>query len=107
MALGDLFIQDMDEKDTIYLLETHSEHLMLRFLRRIRETTECKLPPGAPALIPDQVSVIYVQNTEQGVKLKPLPVSEEGEFLERWPEGFFEECDYELFGDLEWFTNTL
>ena len=107
VALGDLFIQDMDEKDTIYLLETHSEHLMLRFLRRIRETTECKLPPGAPALIPDQVSVIYVQNTEQGVKLKPLPVSEEGEFLERWPEGFFEERDYELFGDLEWFTNTL
>jgi hypothetical protein len=97
VALGDLFASELDNNEGIYLLETHSEHLMLRFLRRIRETAEDDLPPGAPALKPEQVAVIYVQSTGQGVELTPLPISEEGEFLQRWPAGFFEERAEELF----------
>jgi len=97
VALGDLFASEIENNDGIYLLETHSEHLMLRFLRRIRETADDELPPGAPALKPEQVAVIYVQSTEHGVELTPLPISEEGEFLERWPAGFFEERAEELF----------
>ncbi len=97
VSLGDLFASELENNDGIYLLETHSEHLMLRFLRRIRETAEDELPPGAPTLKPEQVAVIYVQSTEHGVELTPLPISEEGEFLERWPAGFFEERDDELF----------
>jgi len=97
VALGDLFASELENNDGIYLLETHSEHLMLRFLRRIRETADDELPPGAPTLKPEQVAVIYVQSTEHGVELTPLPISEEGEFLERWPAGFFEERDDELF----------
>ena len=97
VALGDLFASELENNDGIYLLETHSEHLMLRFLRRIRETADDELPPGAPTLKPEQVAVIYVQSTEHGVELTPLPISEEGEFLERWPAGFFEERAEELF----------
>jgi hypothetical protein len=79
------------------LIETHSEHIMLRLLRRIRETTEGELPPGAPSLTPEQVAVIYVEPTEDVLKLTPLRITADGDFLDRWPRGFFEERGEELF----------
>lgn len=79
------------------LIETHSEHIMLRLLRRIRETTENELPPSAPSLTPEQVAVIYVEPTEDGLKLTPLRITADGDFLDRWPRGFFEERGEELF----------
>ena len=39
------------ESNRVLLLETHSEHLMLRLLRRIRETYENELPPGIKGLV--------------------------------------------------------
>ena len=46
VTLGDLFIEQIRERpDLNFILETHSEHLTLRFLRRIRETNvkmKCK-----------------------------------------------------------------
>lgn len=97
VTLGDLFAAAVGSTDVLYLLETHSEHLMLRFLRRIRETATDELPPGAPSLTPAQILVYYVQNTDHGMKLAPLRISEEGEFIDRWPAGFFEERVEELF----------
>lgn len=79
------------------LIETHSEHIMLRLLRRIRETSENELPPGAPSLTPEQVAVIYVEPTEDVLKLTPLRITVDGDFLDRWPRGFFEERGEELF----------
>jgi hypothetical protein len=40
VGLGDLFIKGAKEHGINFLVETHSEHLILRLLRRIRETTE-------------------------------------------------------------------
>lgn len=80
-----------------FLLETHSEHLILRLLRRIRETAEGELPPGAPALKPDEIAVHYVEPTADGVRVKHLRVNDKGDFLDRWPRGFFEERAEELF----------
>ena len=79
------------------LIETHSEHVMLRLLRRIRETAANELPPGAPPLTPDQVAVIYVEPTEDVLRLTPLRISADGDFIDRWPRGFFEERGEELF----------
>ena len=79
------------------LIETHSEHIMLRLLRRIRETSEGELPPGAPSLSPDVLSVIYAESNDDGVKFIPLRVAEDGDFVDRWPRGFFEERAGELF----------
>lgn len=70
---------------------------MLRLLRRIRETAENELPPGAPSLTPDQVAVIYLEPSEDVLKLTPLRISADGDFLDRWPRGFFEERGEELF----------
>ena len=80
------------------LIETHSEHIMLRLLRRIRETSENESPPGAPSLTPNQVAVIYVEPTEDALKLTPLRITADGDFIDRWPRGFFEERGTELFG---------
>lgn len=79
------------------LIETHSEHIMLRLLRRVRETTEGDLPPGAPSLAVDALSVIYVEGDDQGVQFRQLRVDPDGEFRDQWPNGFFEERAGELF----------
>lgn len=97
VGLGDLFARAATDNGSVFLIETHSEHLILRLLRRIRETTEGDLPPGLPALSPDQVGVIYVERGESGVKLTALAIDKTGEFTSRWPAGFFEERAGELF----------
>ena len=103
VAMGDLIIhaiggdQSGFSSDKSLLVETHSEHIMLRLLRRIRETSEGELPPGAPSLTPDALSVIYVETTDDSVMFRALRVDEEGEFIDRWPRGFFDERAEELF----------
>ena len=97
VGLGDLFIKGSKEHGISFLIETHSEHLILRLLRRIRETAEGELPPGVMPLKPDDVGVVYVQPGENGVELVPLPIDETGEFTTRWPKGFFDERAEELF----------
>lgn len=97
VGLGDLLVKGAKENGTCFLIETHSEHLILRLLRRIRETTEGELPPGAHALRPEDVRVWYVQPDGAGVELVPLPIDETGEFTTRWPKGFFDERAEELF----------
>jgi hypothetical protein len=80
-----------------FLIETHSEHIILRLLRRIRETAEDELPPGAPFLKSQDISVIYVESNDEGVQFHKIRVNKKGNFLDRWPSGFFEERGDELF----------
>ena len=96
VELGDLFAQSVDQGG-VFLLENHSEHLMLRLLRRIEETHGGELPEGKPALKPDQVSVIYLDRVDGEVTATRLRIGEEGEFIDRWPHGFFDERAKELF----------
>jgi AAA ATPase domain/AAA domain, putative AbiEii toxin, Type IV TA system len=103
VGLGDLFIratrttEDQFASDKSLLIETHSEHVMLRLLRRIRETTQGALPPGALGLAVKDIAVIYVENAGDGVRFRPLRVDDDGEFIDLWPKGFFEERAEELF----------
>ena len=103
VGLGDLFIsatstyQPATGPERSLLVETHSEHIMLRLLRRIREQSENELPPGILGLTPNDLSVVYVEATEQGPVFKKLRVSEDGDFIDSWPKGFFEERAEELF----------
>jgi predicted ATPase len=97
VALGDLFLEAIQIPNRIFLIETHSEHLMLRLLRRIRETTEGELSPGSPTATVDDLSVIYVEEEGSEVKLHQLRISEDGDFKDRWPKGFFKERAKELF----------
>ena len=96
VELGDLFAQPVDD-GRVFLLENHSEHLMLRLLRRIEETHSGELPEGKPALRPDQVSVVFLEQVDGEVRATPLRIDETGEFIDRWPHGFFDERADELF----------
>ena len=63
--------------------------LILRIQRRIREG---KLDPSA-------VSVLYVDpdpTGESGSTITPLRLDENGDFMDAWPDGFFEEGFGEL-----------
>ena len=104
VGMGDLFIRavqsdpyGLSSGEKSLIIETHSEHIILRLLRRIRETTDNELPPGMSALRPDDLAVIYVEGGDSGVRFRALGVDEEGEFRDRWPHGFFEERAEELF----------
>ena len=88
----------IESSERCLLLETHSEHLMLRWLRRIREVHEDELPPGAPPVRPEHVAVLYVESGDKGQKITELPITEDGDFAKKWPKGFFEERAEELFG---------
>ena len=96
--LGDLFISQIQDKDCTFLLETHSEHLMLRLLRRIEETSNEELPHGKWPLKPEQVSVMWFEQKKDVTKITHIPIDSTGEFTKPWPKGFFEERAEELFG---------
>ncbi|MBA4417096.1 MAG: hypothetical protein C0392_04180 [Syntrophus sp. (in: bacteria)] len=96
--LGDMFIEAaLGENKNTFLIETHSEHLILRLLRRIRETSEGRLEDGAHPLKPQDIAVIYAKPTAQGTKLLELRVTDDGDFEDKWPDGFFAERAKELF----------
>ena len=69
-----------------FIIETHSEHLILRLQRLVREK-EIK---------PEDVSVIYVSRGPEGAKSQRLRLDEEGDFIDEWPDGFFPERLREL-----------
>ncbi len=96
--LGDVFLESaLGESANRFLIETHSEHLILRILRRIRETSEGDLRPDARPVRPEDVAVLYVQPGPEGAEIIELPITPDGEFERRWPDGFFAERAKELF----------
>jgi len=95
--LADLFIQSAKERGNRFLIETHSEHLILRVMRRIRETTRNSLPEGKPPIKPEDVAILYVQPGENGSTVLELRIDEQGRFRDNWPQGFFEDRLDEMF----------
>jgi hypothetical protein len=101
-AVGDIYIEATKSYERpFHLIETHSEYVLLRCLRRIRETTNGKkLENDLLAFTPEDISVLYFDPQEDGsTKVKRLRVSSQGEFLDRWPRGFFEERGRDLFDE--------
>lgn len=166
LILGELFLQSAKSDGTSFLLESHSEHLMLRILRRLREANDINtemefvdkdaslnveeqgvsfsfefidrgdsdsdmkfeepyisndLGRGSfrtsPHLVeandseyglnsgeedvakdadplrvsPEDICILYVDQIQGETKFCLIRVDEEGEFLDRWPRGFFNE----------------
>ena len=72
-----------------WIVETHSELLILRIQRRIREGS----------LNPSDVSVLYVNPNApdaEGSTISRLRLDEKGDFIDEWPDGFFEDGFGEL-----------
>ena len=97
--LADVFIESaLGENRNSFILETHSEHLLLRIMRRMRETATGKLPKGAMPISPKDVAVLYVERKGKRSIIREMPLNENGELLKAWPGGFFEEGLRELVG---------
>jgi hypothetical protein len=94
VAIGDMLLHASEK--TSFLTETHSEHLVLRLLRRVRETTENRLPEDMPPVRPEDISIVYLEPGEDGVSVRRIQIDEDGEFTSRWPQGFFPERREEL-----------
>ena len=95
--LGDMFIRSAKERGNTFLLETHSEHLLLRIMRRMRETSMGKLSEGAIAVRPEDVMVLFVESDGSQSIVREMPLNESGELVKAWPGGFFEEGLREIF----------
>jgi|GEM_PF-3134834 len=87
--LADLFLFSAQSCHNQFIIETHSEHLLLRVQRLMRRG----------ALKPDQVRVLYVSRHEDGSNVQELRLNEKGQFLDPWPDGFFPERAEEVFGE--------
>jgi predicted ATPase len=77
--LGDLFVEYAKQKRQL-IIETHSEHLLLRIRRRIAEKK----------ISSEMVKVYFVQKWGGATKFRPLELSDNGHFI-KLPRGFFEE----------------
>ncbi|ENU11225.1 AAA family ATPase [Acinetobacter calcoaceticus] len=87
--LANFFAKDIQSsKANQWIIETHSEALLLRFQRLVRHKV----------LKPNDISIIYVDPTKEE-KIIHIPLDEEGDFTVAWPNGFFEERLDEMFGD--------
>lgn len=96
--LGDVFLESALGGDgNTFLIETHSEHLLLRIMRRMRETSIGELPDGVPEVRPEDVMVLFVEPDGPQSIVREMPLNERGELVKAWPGGFFEEGLREIF----------
>ena len=85
--LGDLLAEAIKEPhQNRFIIETHSEHLILRLQRLVRQKQ----------IEPEDISVIYVSRRPEGAKAERLHLDEAGDFIDEWPNGFFLERLREL-----------
>ena len=96
VELGDLFISAANQGKCM-IIETHSEHLMLRIMRRIRETIDNELPEGFLPFTAGQLAILYAQPSKCGLEVIEISVRDDGEFAMPWPKGFFAERIRELY----------
>lgn len=88
--VGRNFIDPSEEEyGNQFIIETHSENLVLRFQKLIRKGELRK----------EDIAVIYCDKTTEGTVATELHLNDKGEFIDPWPHGFFEESFDELFGD--------
>jgi predicted ATPase len=93
--LGDLLIDALLEGHK-FVIETHSEHLLLRLRRRIAETTVRSSTEEERRLEPDQLGAYFVERQAGRSVISPVGVNELGQ-IPQPPDGFqrFFSDDYE------------
>lgn len=96
--LGDVFLEAaLGEAGNRFLIETHSEHLLLRIMRRMRQTFSGDLEDGLVPVKPEDVAVLFVEPDGSQSLVREMPLNERGELVKAWPGGFFEESMREIF----------
>ncbi|MEI8102817.1 MAG: AAA family ATPase [Chlorobium sp.] len=104
VELGDLFIAAANSGKCM-IVETHSEHLLLRIMKRMRKyetslDTKCDLTAQANSelkVTPEDVGVWFMEPHNGITIAREMTLNKRGEFVKSWPGGFFEEGLRETF----------
>ena len=98
--LGEAIVKSVENKKdyrAFTLIETHSEHVLLRVMRLIRQSESRKNDSKNP-LTYDRVSVLYFEPLPSGeTQVKRLRLAPDGQLIDRWPGGFFNERFTDIF----------
>jgi AAA15 family ATPase/GTPase len=97
MEIADEFIRSIHENGNEFMLESHSEHMLLRIMKRMRQTAKGKLEDESLKLTPDDVCLLYVDSHKGKTFIRELDLDVDGTLLSRWPNGFFEDSYHEMF----------
>ena len=85
--LGDLIIESSLKNDNQIILETHSEDLLLRVLKKIRKKT----------ISPHFVSANYVlKNGNKPTEIKKIKINSDGQYFTPWKDDIFAERSSEF-----------
>lgn len=95
--LGDLLIHFCStDPETQAIIETHSEHLILRLLRRIRETRKGTCPTDLQ-LSSRGLAIYHLKQEDGAARAVRIDVDINGDFIQPWPDDFFEIDSHERF----------
>lgn len=87
LSLADMMLTACrKDPERMFLVETHSEHLMLRLLNRVSSPDN-----DNQTVSPEMISVINVYKHEGNLFYQRQHITENGDFELDWPQGFFEE----------------
>ncbi|WUR58654.1 DUF3696 domain-containing protein [Micromonospora chokoriensis] len=84
-ALADLYLNTARDTGTRFLIETHSETLLLRLRRHIAE--------GCP---PEMVAVYVVEQHDGVSEVRQVGIDRLGNLDDEWPEGYFSQDYHEV-----------
>lgn len=87
--LADLFVESVHKNQHRFIIETHSEHLILRLLRRIRETEKGEAPTDR-GLRTNDLAIYYLKQEDGSSSEQRIDVDVNGEFIQPWPDDFFD-----------------
>ncbi len=85
--LADIILQSLNESNNELVIETHSELLILRFLKLIRDKRVSR----------DDITIHFIQNKNNKSEILPIEINETGSLETEWPGGFFKERLKEFF----------
>lgn len=77
------FFYELSKKGVQSIIETHSEHLLLRLQAYVADKRS--------GLSPDDIRIFYVYSDRGKKKCTPLELNPDGRFKTEWPRGFFPE----------------
>jgi hypothetical protein len=81
-----------------FIVETHSEALLLRLMRRIRETTK-DLRSNGPRLLCDHVAIYHISKQDGNSIAKKIELDTYGNLTDEWPDDLFDISFKERFGE--------
>ena len=100
--LGDAVMRSVENKSHLSaftLIETHSEHLLLRIMRLIKNANQRKGEVLNPISY-DRVAILYFDPLPNGeTQVKRLRLAPDGQLVDRWPGGFFNERFKDIFDE--------